>query len=718
MKRIFPLLLILATLAGCLNKVERVDYSYYVLDYQKATENPALRRAQPFPKSLEVLNAQVNRTYARNQLVVRDNFSRIRYLPYDLWASRLSEAIPNITVQRLRAYKIFQQVDRTGDVTPDYYLETNILNLEKIASRRPKAYLRVEYSLRDSRTQKTLLSYKAERYEDLYDRSTVYLIQTYNEMLMKETDVLAARCALFLGGIEVGAEPPQTALSPLEDFVYTEAAEAALTEEEGELLVALRADQHSENRYALAELDSEGETVERYEGVFNEPRTLKAGSYRVTIGENQEIAFTAEIKPKSRTVIAGKWAELVVKIIDQSQNRVRLSYDVWVKDPEEFDYYLYGTDSSIGDDDLGQPDKVWIMKPGTYMVKLGGGAWNDLENFTTANLNQGDSEVLTVVTNPTGEGNLLVGAGILGESQPLYGRPLVHKGAIHGYINLASNNNDGRGDPNYNLNLTGQLENNLDVTLPLRHFSARSSYDLGLNSSTDSDLMISADSYSLKNVFLFTPWERSEDLRNFSFYARGDVATHFFDEHLNFETRKNLILLAADGDTLDTVANQKRLKTKSAFFPLRLKEGTGITYRWVVSPKVTLSLRGGYGWQQVYNPDNYSFVRSGAALATPDSLLWDVYQVTRDQHDHGIESTLVLSAINLLRFLSVNSTFDVLFPMDKSNAEPRFESENRFNLRLYRNVSLDLKLNLQYDKPRKDWVVYDFGSYLRLSLYY
>ncbi|MBW6513372.1 MAG: PqiC family protein [Candidatus Syntrophosphaera sp.] len=711
-------LLSLLLLGGCFGKVTRMPTNYYVLDYQRGTENPSLRQSEPFPKTLEVLDAVVNRTYARNQIVVKDNFTRVRYLPNDLWANRLSDSVPNLLVRRFQAYNIFHQVDRsTGDFKPDYYLETNIQNLERVESGKPRAYLRADFYLRDP-NQNILMTYKAERYADLPDDSTVFLVQTYNTMLMQEADILAGRISLFLAGKEFSAVTPDSELRPLEAFLYTEASESAQMTADGELLLLLTSPQVTEILYSIEGTGQNDRQIYRNNLEFNEIVTLNPGKYRVTIGDNQEIQIDTEIRSKMRTVIRGEWSELAVKIIDQNQNRVRLSYDIWYKNPNEYDYTHYGSDISVGDDDLGQPDKLWILRPGTYMIKLRGGSWNDLRDFTTVNVNKGDSDILTVVVDPSGEGNFLVGAGILGEDPILPGRAIVHRGAVHGYLNLSSNNNVDMHEPTYGLSITGQLDNKVDANFPNLHYTGRSYYDLGMNRFTNSDLRISTDSYSLKNVQLFTPWENSNTLRNFSFYGRGDIYSHFFDENLYFSADKNLILISSAGDTLDVRTGQDRLKTKIAGYPLRLKEGTGLTYRWAINPKVTLSLRGGYGWQQVYNKSSFVFTKSGASLSEPDGLAYDVYRESKDQSNHGLESTLVLTAINLLNFLTVNSSFDVLFPLNKAGGDPSFDSENRVNFRIYRNVSLDMKLNFHYDTSKNDWVVYDFGSYLRLSLYY
>ncbi|MDD4224079.1 MAG: ABC-type transport auxiliary lipoprotein family protein [Candidatus Cloacimonetes bacterium] len=719
MKTRYPLLLVLAALAvlaGCSWNTERLRPNYYVLEYKEGSENPALRAAEPFPASLEVLDAEVNRAYSKSQLVVKENFSRVRYLPDHLWASRLGDAVPDLITQRLRAYNIFSQVDRTtGEFDPDYFLETKILNLEKIEAEQPRAYLRMEFFLRDSNTQQNLLSYKAERYKGLPDDSMVYLIQSYNEMLMLETDVFAAKCRQFLGGEQGQAEAGRAQTPGYVKFLLEDISGADEDYSFGELLLRLGTATDDVIRYNLLGVDND---VSRNDGEFNKELTLPPGRYEITIGENQNISLEAEVRPKMRTVVSGQWAELTVKIIDENNNRVRLPYDVWVKEADKFEYYPLGPGSSIGDDDLGQPDKVWILPPGTYMIKLGGGAWNELRDFTTVDLANGDSRILTLVVDPSGEGNLLLGAGVLGEEPVVRDRPVVHKGSMHGNISLAGNNQAGPENPVNSITVTGQLENSVDATFPYTLYTLRSIYDLGLSSSNFQDLRVSADTYSLKNVLLFTPWQNSRPLRNFSFYARGDVQTHFFKEISYFAQDRDLILISARGDTVSVLNGQDRLQTKQPLFPMRLKEGTGITYRLAFSPRASLSLRFGYGWQQEVNTGNYVFSESGPSQIPGDTGKYDIYREQENLSFHGIESTLVFSAVNILDFIRVNSSFDVLFPFSAEDRSAHFESEHRINFRIYRNISLDLRLNVQYDRSQQDWVVYDYGSYLRLSLFY
>ena len=116
----FSLIIMLLNYA-CFPKIVKRENQYYVLDYLKATEIPALVQKDPLPFTLEVYETEVVRAYSRNQIVIRSDKFQISYMENDIWANRLSDAIPNLLVARLRAYKIFSKVDRdTGEAEPNY----------------------------------------------------------------------------------------------------------------------------------------------------------------------------------------------------------------------------------------------------------------------------------------------------------------------------------------------------------------------------------------------------------------------------------------------------------------------------------------------------------------------------------------------------------------------------------------------------------------------
>ncbi len=710
------LISILIILSGCFGKVEKTVTNYYVLDYQSSGEKAELRRPNNTGKILEVLDTNLSKTYDRNQIVVKENFYRVRYLQTDVWASKLKDSVPNLIVQRLRAYNLFGQISRNDvlDKSPNYFLETNILNIEKIEGLEPKAYLRMEFVMRDSSDQVVILAHRNERYVELIDPSMVYLVQAFNDMIMEETNIFAAKCNLFFSGKTIAELAPNTPKSQVENYVFESMAQSAAQVTYGELSVKTRTITEEQIRYTIEALDSLNTVTSSDERYMNEVITLVPGRYQVTLDEAGEIVIPVEIKPRQRSVLLPQWGELQVVILDESQNRVRMGYDIWVKDTRAQGYKNYsGGMFSMGDDEIGSVDKLWILPPGHYLVKLGSGSWSDMRNFATVPLEEGDRKTLTIFVDPTADTNVLIGAGVFADDDLGTGSMRIHKGAVHGNISLSSKNDIEKNKPSTSFNLAAQFDNSIDTHERIRpfHFTSRSMYDLGLDITNDTDFRFSLDNYSLKSVLLLYPFKKRSLMRNFAFYGRADQITHFFDETTFFNNDTDYILLDSEGQRVLSAVDQKSLKTKQSLYPLRLKEGTGITYRVNFGSNSWMSLRGGYGWQQDFNNDSYIL------LSTSSSGV-NTYQEEPDRFSKGIESTVILSAINLLKFLSVNSTLDVLFPMNATESNYRLENENRLNIRLYRNISMDIKMNIQYDKVVKPWVVYDYSSFLRISLFY
>ncbi|NLO43854.1 MAG: hypothetical protein GX106_02660 [Candidatus Cloacimonetes bacterium] len=716
---IFGLSLLVLLMTGCFAKVDKAATNYYVLDYQSSTEVPDLVMQNNNGKALHVMNGRVNRTYNRNQIVVKESFYQVRFLADELWANRLSDAIPAIISQRLRAYNIFSSVSREAtEKDPDYYLETNILNLEKIEGKQPRAFLRIEFILRDSSGEKTIVAHSAERYSQLIDNSTVYFVQVINNMIMEETNTFAAKYIAQSAGRPFVSSRDDAArrLSAPERYLTEQLENEETHPSFGELLLRTKANVNTEMKYSIEALDSLNTVIATYTAEFNEPIQLLTGRYRVIVGHNEDISMILDVHPMQRTVVPRDWSELRVRILDLSQDRVRQNYDIWSRNEDVLGYDRVGQDFSISDEEHGIDEKLWILPPGNYMVTLSGYSWSDLKDFTTVCLNHGDSHVLTIIVDPSSSsGTIFVGAGILADEMDIGGSKF-HKGVIHANVNISSNNETKQDEPTYSLNLNGTLENTIDHEFKPFHYNLRSIYDVGANFSKNNDFRINLDGYSMKNTFLLYPWSKGKKLlNNFAVYARADLNTHFFDEYTYFDKDYNIILLDRDNNELETILNQDKLRTKVALSPIKLKEGGGLTYRLNLGPNSTVSLRGGYGWQQDLSSRAFSHKES----KTVDGVPYEVYMELPNKYDRGIEATLILSAGNIFKLFSLNSSVDALFPIGDVGVMPRIENENRLNFRIYRNVSLDFRLNLHYDESsNQDWWVYDYSAYLRMSLFY
>jgi uncharacterized lipoprotein YmbA len=697
---------------------KRLETNYYVLDYQPSTERAELIMSKSNGKNLNVFNTTVNRTYNRNQLVEKESFYKVNFSNNELWANRLTDAVPNIIARRLSAYNIFGNVSRAiSETDPDFYLETTLLNIEKVMGEKPKAFLRMEFVLRDSTGNNTVLVHRNERTQNLYDDSYLSLVQSFNNMIMEETNLFAAKCIEHFSGRTLSRIRPEFVenMSAPAKIWYEDIADQEAHLVYGELLLPTKFRTTNSITYKVERLDSLNTKINEYIGEYNTPMILLPGKYRVITGHNEDIVEVMDVHPRQRPVIDPVWSELVVRIMDSSQNRVRQLYRIWLEDEDEGGYLNIGQEVSLGDDEHGIEDKIWILPKGKYMLTLGGSSWSDLRDFATICLNEGDSQVLTVIVNTDlTAGNIMVGAGVLSDALG-FDADRFHRGAVHINVNITSKNKEDEKDPTYSLILSSKLDNTIDHDFGAFHYNMRSVYDLSSIFSKDIDLRFDRDDYSLKNTLLLYPWKRDRKvLGKFALYSRADLNTHFMDEYTYFSSPKNYILLDVDGIEKERAMDQEKMRIKVALYPMRLKEGAGLTYRFALSPTTALTLRGGYGWQQDVNRLFYSSTDPD----TIDGVIYDVYRENRDKNSNGLESTLIFSAGNILNFMSVNSIFEALFPFDSSETKPRFENENTFNFRIYRNISMDVELKLSYNESERDWLVYDLSSFLRLSLFY
>lgn len=716
--RILFNILVLFILSGCFwGKNEITTPNYYVLDYLKATENKSLFQAKPFEKTLEIMDAKLPRTYDRNQLVKKTSYASISYFANDLWANKLYDAVPNIINQRLNAYNIFRKCARDlGDASPDFYLETYVQNIEFIEGKNPQAFIRIELYFRNSADQTVIFSQVNERTQEIRDLSVDYLVQTYNQMIMFETDLFAGRCIDYLNGkpIKDSYKVADVISKYYESYskVPIESSKGHNINQ-GELFVPLKIDSEMPIPYIVTGMDTLSGDIDAHTGNMNEAISLKPGKYVLSLGSDQSITTDVEVMSKMRSVVIPNWGELLIHVIDQSQTRVRMQYDLYYQAPGSETYKEQLSSRYSPSDEIGETDYVWIIKPGNYMITLQGESPSALTNFTTVAIEAGKSYVETIVVNPQGGRNVMIGAGVLETTDTLAGKSF-HKGAIHADVNFSSNNYVDAKKPIRSINLSGQFDNKLEYDEWPFHFTVKSQYELGFNKTSDSDFKVNVDDYSLKNSLVLFPWETNKVLKNFGLYSRADANTHFLaDYYYPVNQNTNFLNVSEQGDTLK-IYDSNKLQVTEPPFPLSLREGSGLTYRWTISPSISLNFRSGYGWQQVYQKGVYTFQNE----QTINDTLYQVFQEKPTTEARGFESTFIITAFSLFDLVSINSTFDVLIPKGKGETSIKYLNENLFNVKLYRNVSIDIKANAKYDKADRDYIVTDYSAFLRISLYY
>jgi ABC-type uncharacterized transport system auxiliary subunit len=711
------LFLIITLAAGCsfMNRKETVNTNYYVLDYLPATENPELVMEKPFPKTLEVMETKLPRTYDRNQIVRKKSYTQISYFPNHLWANRLYDAVPNLLVRRLNAYNIFRRVGRDlMETKPDYYLETTINNIEYLDIDKPQAFLRLEFVMRDASTQAIIFSNRNERSRILYNKTVEYFVQSVNELIMQETDLFAYKCIEYLQGSKVqdSFTATQTNKKAGPDF-KNEILDYQVSETtpKGQLFIPLLMKAENPVPYVAEYIDTLEIDNPIINGIMNEITTLREGKWRAYFG-TQNLTVDVDINANMRKVLTPFWSELVIKVIDESQTRVRMQYDIYSRSSNK-DAFGNKVDFHYSpSEEIGEYDYLWILKPGNYMITLNGASPNSLKDFTTVTLEEGKSYELTMVVNPEGDRTVLVGAGIL-TSSDVKGKLKYHKGAVHTNISLSSSNSVDENNPTRSISLSSQFDNKIDYDVWPFHLTVKSLYDLGFDKTTGTEFRVNVDSYSLKNALGFYPWKENVFLKNLGLYGRGDLSTHYFHEFAFFQDEKNFIQVSDVQDSLFTM-DAKTLMVKDSFYPIRLKEGTGLTYRLNLTPKISINLRSGYGWQQDYENDAYYY----DGEITLGGNVYQLYRENASFDTRGIETSVLFAANNLFKIISLTSTLDVLFPMDRGDRSTRFDNENLVNIRLYRNISMDIKANIRYNRVLRDYVLTDYNAFLRLSLYY
>lgn len=725
MKKLSPsilclvLCLVFALLCGCsfMGKRVIIPTKYYVLDYLPSTENPKLIQKEPFNKTLEIAETKLPRTYDRNQIVSRKSYTQISYFPNELWANRLYDAVPNLIVRRFNAYRIFKNVSRDlADTTPDFILETFIQNIEYVEGIKPAAFLRMEFVLRDTKTQKIIFTNRNERAQVLYDTSIEHLVQNFNQMIMHETDQFAINCIEFLKGNPVKDSFYALQPSLRSNIEFSEEPMEGTDDEvlnTGEILVPLVfKESEMPIPFTASYVDTANVEDKNITGFMGEVIQVHPGKWELNLGSEQDISTTVQINSGMRKVVTPFWSELIVHIIDESQTKVRMRYDVFSKSSgqDAFDNKINTRTSPS--DEIGEYEYIWILKPGIYMVTVNGASPNSYKDFATVTLEDGKAYKLTIVVNPTGERSVLIGAGIL-ESSDLKGRPKIHKGAIHTNISLTSSNSVDKDNPTQSISLSSQFDNKVNYDIWPFHLSVKSLYDLGFDKTSGTDFRINVDDYSLRNALVFYPWKTNIFLKNFGLYGRGDLNTHFFSEYAFFQSDKNFIKISQEQDTV-FVLNSKKLKVKDSFYPLRTKESGGLTYRINLTPNMTVNLRSGYGWQQDYENSVYSYIESKPI----NNIIYDFYMEIPSIDTQGFETSVLVNLTNLLSIFSLTSTLDVLFPMGKNDKSAIFDNENLINIKLLRNVSMDIKANIKYNKALRDYVLMDYSAFLRLSLFY
>jgi ABC-type uncharacterized transport system auxiliary subunit len=699
--RIFGLLLVLIVLTACAGGSIQ-ERNYYLFTYYPHTETLKLRQKTPVDAAVSIETTDVARPYDRRALVVRNYGPEMRYSDVAMWAENLPDAIPKLISQRLESYNTFRDVLPSGSESANLRLETTVNHLEFFRNddtREAQAHLDIEFTLREIDTSRVLARYANDSNSGHIDYDDYAMfVQQVNLMILQETDRFLVRYLQIQGLMK---ESPIDLTLPTVPGMTNLVQDTTATEQKGILDVPALSMTENEPYFRL--VDPYGlEWDQEYQ--MGKAIPLEPGNWSIRLGsrvQGQQIEIEdVEIVPMFRTHIEPTWGCLIVDVVDEKRNYIKLQYNV-------FDG-LTGADYGVGfsvEDEIGQQEKVWVLKPGLYKVTINDEPANTYRDFSTVMVEKGKVERLMLVVDTDEEGNptSLIGSGVSAAlAEKANAKAFRNSTAIHANVNVTSNNETNKNNPITRVTVTGQLDNRLLYDKDPYYFNSKMLLDAGLSKEEDTDFRFNDDQLSIKNTFIYYL------IHELGIYTRFDVTSQLVSDRVYTTDPTNYMLIDKD-EVEDTYIGYEDIKISPNFLPLDLKEGMGINLRLLNKPNLSLNLRSGFGLRQQFNDEVY--VREDTE--TIDGISYEVYRELKNVSTNGIEFSAV-SNIQFLGNLVWSTNADALVPL-KSGQNTSYELENTFTVKLIKYVSLDYRYDLEYNKDVADYVTQAHKLYLRFT---
>lgn len=192
-----PVLAAALLLGGCFF-AKPTGTQYYVLDYIP-TPPPERVEKGPYPYVLRMRDPGIAEAYRRSQIVYRQSANQMQFYSYHLWAVDPDRMVADLVQKHLKAARLFENVTRTAEsYVPDFMLAADIQAIEEYDGKEQWfAHLAIEFQLEDIKTNqivwKKLFDLRktvAQQEPVFVVRELSYLLETINERLVKELDVV------------------------------------------------------------------------------------------------------------------------------------------------------------------------------------------------------------------------------------------------------------------------------------------------------------------------------------------------------------------------------------------------------------------------------------------------------------------------------------------------------------------------------------------------
>jgi len=701
-KLFFPIILfaiILLFISSC-STGKYIPVNYYILEYYPHLEKEELKQDKPFDLSVLVLDTKIPKTYSRNQIVIRHFGPKITYSEKDIWGVKLSNIIPDLISKRLINYNIFQQAQREFlNIRPDYEISTVLNNIELYWYEDVQiARLNMDFYLSKSGEEAYLVHHSVNKEEKLFDDNVETFVLKINDIILTETDNFISNMVHYL---KFGSEKEAIVQKEVTDSSFVSYPDMELRHSGlGSLLLPAITRSNNEPYYIIYDQDgNETKTAKMGTAV-----ALQGGIYSVGFGSGSErqmmIKENVKIIPKYKTIIEPDWGCLTVDIIDERRDFIQMRYELFDLETGE----SYGMELSV-EEEVGEQEKIWLLKPGRYKITINNESFNAYRDFSTVFVPRGEVQILTIVVATDEEGNPtnLIGAGVIEESEiAASSDELKFSSAIHGNVNINSNNETDKDNPETTITLNTQLDSRLVYDKDPLHYNLKNLIELGTTKSSDTDFRISSDDFDLKNTFIYY------FIKNLGLYARMDLNSHIFTENSHYADEINYRKYNSDGELIEEKESVEKVQVKPSIFPLVMKEGVGINLRLLNYSGATLNLRSGFGMRQDLNNDYYN-------LTTDNEEGYYRFDELQSEYIEGTEVS-ILGSFQLPLNLTYTTNADFLFPFDqKENIS--MEWENIFNLKLFKYVSIDYKLKFENQEQDvgDDYIMMEQSLFLRLT---
>ncbi|MBC8416640.1 MAG: membrane integrity-associated transporter subunit PqiC, partial [Candidatus Cloacimonetes bacterium] len=379
-------------LLGC-SAGELISPNYYILEYYQHSEKEELRQETPLDLSVYVYDTKIPKIYNKNQIVIRHFGPRITYSNYDLWGVKLSKTIPDLISKRLNSYNIFKRTQREIlDTRADFEIITNLNNIELVKSETVQlARLNIDFVFRKSERADILVKHSVNIEKTLLSEDMDTFVQVINDVLLKETDNFIRKIILYSAMDTEAVLPSIITREEVEPLIFEISEEEEISSGKGLLLLPAitRTDNEPSytiiDKYGYEQSGQIGTAIPLLEGIYS----IKYGSGLANQLMEQD---NIKIVPRYKTIIEPDWGCLIVDIMDEKRNFAKVRYEVFDLEKGE----SFGSDFPA-EEEVGEQEKIWVLKPGRYKVTVNNEPFNTYRDFTTVFVKKGKVQKLTIV---------------------------------------------------------------------------------------------------------------------------------------------------------------------------------------------------------------------------------------------------------------------------------------------------------------------------------